>query len=140
MNTAVDDPEMLAIAPSATVRALARGQREERPRRRDLVTHALRLAGHSVHVSVGFRPDGTILEFFVDLHKEGAPMRGAAHIVATMGSRMLQHGVPVAAVCGSMRSTFFEPAGEVTGHERIVAARSLFDLVAQVLEHEASGT
>lgn len=63
-------------------------------------------------------------------------MRGSAHIIATQASQQLQHGVPLAVVCNGLRSTFFEPAGEVTGHDSIARADSLFDLVAKVLESE----
>lgn len=115
---------------------LARGMREPRPTKRRSVTHGLDLAGHSVHIGLSKRPDGTVFEFFVDLHKEGAPLRGAAHVVAASNSASLQRGTSLRVVCNSLRSSFFEPAGTVTGHERITHADSLFDLVAQVLEDE----
>lgn len=132
--------DVRAPAPSVPGRAppsmLARGVAEKRPWRRPLVTHELTVGGHKIFVGVGLRPDGTVLEFFVDMHKEGAPFRGAAHVIATSQSKALQRGVPLSVVCDTLRSTFFEPAGVVKGHEEITRAESLFDLVASVLELE----
>lgn len=142
-------PATLLREPEPSVRGasppsmLARGEAEKRPGRRPLVTHAVRVGGHKIHIGVGFRPDGTVMEFFLDLHKDGSFTRGAAHVIATGQSKALQRGVPLAAVCDTLRSTFFEPAGKVEGHEPdegqgppITHAESLFDLVAQVLERE----
>lgn len=134
----LDDRTMMSTAPSCT--GLARGQREQRPKRRPCVNYGLKLAGHSVHIGVGFRSAGTVLEFFVDLHKEGAPLRAAAHVVATIGSMALQRGMSLGDLCSGLRSMYAEPAGEVEGHDRITSALSLFDLVAKVLEDaEMSG-
>lgn len=132
----LDDRATMALSSGG----LARGQREHRPKRRPCVNYALKLAGHSVHIGVGFRPDGTVLEFFVDLHKEGAPLRAAAHVVATIGSMAIQRGMSLGDLCSGLRSMYAEPAGEVEGHDRVTSALSLFDLVAKVLEDaEMSG-
>lgn len=132
-SLAADDPCLRGRAPSA----LARGQRDRPRKKRPSVRHELRMAGHVVFISVGHRPDGTVQEFFVDLeHKEGAPLRGAGHIVAASNSLALQHGAPLRSVCSALRAARFEPAGDVEGHDTITSAASLFDLVAQVLEAE----
>ena len=138
MAVDLDDYVMLTRAPSATMRALARGEREHPPSRRPLVIHALRIGeAHKVHISVGLREDGTVREFFVDIeHKEGAPLRAIGIIVATSNSLAQQHGAPLRSVCAALRAAYFEPAGMVTGHTTITHTDSLFDLVAQVLEDE----
>lgn len=129
-------------APEPSVRGeplpshLPRGVAEKRPSKRPLITHELSVGGHKVFVQVGLRPDRTVLEFFLDMHKEGAPFRGAAHIIAAGHSKALQCGVPLSVVCNELRVTFFEPKGLVEGHENITHAESLFDLVASVLELE----
>lgn len=140
-SLAADDPELLARAPSATVRALARGQRERPPARRETFTHALRITGpggaHKLHITVGHRPDGTVREFRVDVaHVVGAPFRALGIIVAAQGSLALQHGASLREVCDALRAAYFEPSGVVSGHPTITHADSLFDLVAQVLEDE----
>lgn len=138
-SLAADDPGMLAR--SAHNPALARGARERPPSKRRTATHSLTMIGalgvHGLHITVGKRPDGTVREFFVDVeHKEGAPLRAIAHVVATSNSLALQHGAPLRSVCSALRVALFEPAGAVKGHSTITSATSLCDLVAQVLEDE----
>lgn len=108
-----------------------------RPTKRPCVRHSLRIGGHKVFIQVDFWP-GTrrVFGFFVDLHKEGAPLRSTAAIVAESNNRALQQGASLESVCEALRTAGFEPNGLVTGHETITHATSLFDLVAQVLEDE----
>lgn len=121
--------------PNSIVGKTARGTRRRPPNKRDHAKQQLKIDGHSVYIGMDIH-GGSIVEFTIELHKEGAPLRGAAHVIAKQGSFLLQYGAPLSVVCDALRSMFFEPAGEVTGHETITHARSLFDLVAQVLEYE----
>lgn len=142
-SLAADDPTLLARKPGATVRTLElrRGERERPPWKRPNTTLSMTIIGsqgkHRLHISVGHRPDGTVREFFVDVeHREGAPLRAVAHVVAASNSLALQYGAPLRSVCSALRVALFEPAGDVKGHPTITHAHSLCDLVAQVLEDE----
>ena len=53
------------------------------------------VGGHSVFVEVGHYPDGGLGEVRVELHKEGATLRGFADALAGVLSVALQHGVPI---------------------------------------------
>jgi hypothetical protein len=108
-----------------------------RPTRRRNATHSLRIGGHKIFVTVDFdAPSGRVCRFYVDLHKEGAPLRGAAAIVAEGNNRALDGGGSLESVCEALRHAGFEPSGMVEGHPTIKWATSIFDLVAQVIEDE----
>lgn len=113
-----------------------RGEREKLPTRRTLTTMAVRIGGHRVHVSLGKRPDGTVCEVFVDLHKEGASFRAALHVIARLISAELQCGMPIAKVVSQLSGEDFEPRGEVEGHDTITSATSIVDFIAQAIVRE----
>jgi ribonucleoside-diphosphate reductase alpha chain len=137
MNADETPLPILMREPEPSVRGgLARGEAEQRPGRRKSATHELMLAGHKTFITVGKRRDGSVMEVKIELHKEGAPFRGAADVIARLVSHALQHGVPIETVFDGLRASYFDPAGEVTGHPRITHADSLFDLVARVIEDE----
>jgi len=109
------------------------------PTRRRNATHSLRIGGHKVFVTVDFDgedPDARVCRFYVDLHREGAPLRGAAAIVAESSNRALRDGASLTSVCEALRHAGFIPDGLVEGHPTIKFATSIFDLVAQVIEDE----
>lgn len=103
--------------------------------RRATVTYAPKLAGHRVFVSVGRDDDGKIIEVWVDLHKEGAPLRGFAHALARLASLALQAGTPLDVVVRALLNTDGGPSGDVEdagpGFE---TACSVPDLVGRVLD------
>lgn len=110
------------------------------PARRLVESYALELGGTTrVHVSIGRYPDGRLGEIFVDLHKEGAPLRSAMTAVARLASLALQCGAPVAEVAGMLVGSEAEPRGDVVGHGSVTEALSLVDLVGRVLIAEAGG-
>lgn len=110
-----------------------RGRRERLPTKRRLTTFAVRIGGHSVHVSLGHRANGSICEVFIDLHKEGASFRSAMHVIARLISAELQCGMPLAKIVRQLEGECFEPSGEVEGHDTIKKATSIVDFIAQAI-------
>lgn len=114
-------------------------ERVRLPKRRRGFTQSARVGGHRVHLTVNTYPDGRIGEVFLEMHKEGAPMRGVCNALAILISLALQHGIPVETIAKALLGVSFEPAGEVKGHEAIKSATSIVDYVAQALTHAAEG-
>lgn len=110
-----------------------RGARERLPARREREHHQLSIGGHTVHMSIGFRPDGRPGELFLDMHKDGAPLRAMTTALARVVSLALQHGMPLAAVVQALADIRGEPHGMVAGHDTVDEATSIPDLVARVL-------
>lgn len=113
--------------------------RAKLPPKRPLVHHQLGIGGHSVHLSIGLRGDGAPGEVFLDVHKEGAPLRALLTSLARVTSLALQRGATVAEVANSLRGEDGGPAGDVEGHDAVTAATSIPDLVAQVLAADFGG-
>ena len=95
------------------------------------------VAGHKLHVAVGFYPDGTIGEIWIDAHRQGSFTRHALHAFAHLFSVALQRGAPLAELVGRFRGQQFEPCGEVRGHDTITEATSLLDYVVRAVEELA---
>jgi ribonucleoside-diphosphate reductase alpha chain len=112
---------------------LARGDRERLPRKRRSETYTAAVGGHKVHVSIGCNAVGKPLEVWVDLHREGAPFRGALHLIAESTSQALQYGVPLAEVIKTLASHKFDPSGDVEGHDTITHVDSVPHFVALLL-------
>jgi hypothetical protein len=66
------------------------------PRRRAAETFNLRFWNQSFSVTIGFYPDGTPGEVFIDGGKTGQDIQSTARDAAVVISLALQHGVPVA--------------------------------------------
>ena len=65
------------------------------PQRRASETFDLRFWNQNFTVSVGFYPDGTPGEVFIDGGKSGADLAQIARDAAVVTSLALQHGVPL---------------------------------------------
>jgi ribonucleoside-diphosphate reductase alpha chain len=107
--------------------------RRRLPSRRQVDTCAPRLAGHRVHVSIGRYADGSPGEVWIDMHADGAPLRGMAHALARLASIALQEGVSVASVAHALRG-HCGLQGVVEDCDGITEALSVPDLVGQILE------
>lgn len=122
------DLAIMSIPSPATRRRL--------PTKRARVGYALRINKVRLHVTIGLYPDGTPGEVFLDMSKEGSALRHFANAFAIATSRLLQHGVSVADIAHAFENLSGGPSGAVEGHENIKEARSIVDLVAQLLRAE----
>ena len=67
------------------------------------------------------------------MHKEGAAFRSMMNDFAIAVSLGLQYGVPLDEYVDAFVFTRFEPAGEVTGNDRITKATSILDYIFREL-------
>ncbi|MEM2916348.1 MAG: vitamin B12-dependent ribonucleotide reductase, partial [Candidatus Woesearchaeota archaeon] len=120
---------------------------EDKPRTADAKTLPSRrtgrvvdsiVAGNRITIRTGEFPDGSLAEFNIDMHKEGAPMRALMNCIAQAVSIGLQHGVPLEKFVDAFTFTRFEPAG-MTTHPNIKTSTSLVDFVFRVLGLEYLG-
>ena len=72
--------------------------RKTLPQRRASETFDLKFWGQSFTVTVGFYPDGTPGEVFVDTRKTGGDVEAIARDAAVVISLALQHGTPIATI------------------------------------------
>ena len=91
------------------------------------------VGGHKVYIHTGEYQDGRLGEIFIDMHKEGAAFRAMMNNFAIAISLGLQYGVPLEEYVEAFTFTRFEPAGFVSGNERIKNATSILDYVFREL-------
>ncbi len=91
------------------------------------------VGGHKVYLHTGEFDDGALGEIFIDMHKEGAAFRSLMNNFAIAVSLGLQYGVPLDEYVDAFVFTRFEPAGEVTGNDRITKATSILDYIFREL-------
>ncbi|WP_300378494.1 hypothetical protein [Henriciella sp.] len=126
-----DAPEIkAAFSPSQPVTAV---QRTRLPDRRKGYIQKATVGGHKVYLHTGEFDDGELGEIFIDMHKEGAAFRSLMNNFAIAVSLGLQYGVPLDEYVDAFVFTRFEPAGEVTGNDRITKATSILDYIFREL-------
>ncbi len=91
------------------------------------------MGGHKVYLRTGEYEDNTLGELFIDMHKEGAAFRSLMNNFAIATSIGLQYGVPLEEFVDAFVFTRFEPAGAVTGNDRITRATSILDYIFREL-------
>ncbi|MDV6329476.1 ribonucleoside-diphosphate reductase [Asticcacaulis sp. 201] len=91
------------------------------------------VGGHKVYIHTGEYEDGTLGEIFIDMHKEGAAFRSLMNNFAISISIGLQYGVPLDEFVDAFVFTRFEPAGPVTGNDRVKSATSILDYIFREL-------
>ena len=128
-----------APKPPARRPGLARGERERLPTRRGHETHGITVGPFKIMVQIGTRPDGTVCELFVRMHKEGAPVRALMNGVARLVSGALQHGTPLAELARDLQAFEDGPELVVAGHETITSTTSLLAAIGQILETYPGG-
>ena len=106
------------------------------PKRRGGFTQEATVAGHKVFLRTGEYEDGTLGEIFIDMHKEGAPLRAWADCFAIAISLGLQYGVPVQEFVDAFVFAKFEPAGIVRGDAHIRTATSIPDYIFRTIAIE----
>ncbi|WP_018147011.1 TSCPD domain-containing protein [Henriciella marina] len=119
-------------APERTI--VGDGARRTRlPDRRKGYIQKSTVGGHKVYLHTGEFDDGALGEIFIDMHKEGAAFRSMMNNFAIAVSLGLQYGVPLDEYVDAFVFTRFEPAGEVTGNDRITKATSILDYIFREL-------
>lgn len=108
-------------------------QRTRLPDRRKGYIQKATVGGHKVYLHTGEFDDGSLGEIFIDMHKEGAAFRSLMNNFAIAVSLGLQYGVPLDEYVDAFVFTRFEPAGEVTGNDRITKATSILDYLFREL-------
>lgn len=123
-----------AIEPGHSLEPGPAGARRTRlPDRRKGYIQKSTVGGHKVYLHTGEFDDGSLGEIFIDMHKEGAAFRSMMNNFAISVSLGLQYGVPLDEYVDAFVFTRFEPAGEVTGNDRITKATSILDYIFREL-------
>ena len=120
-------------APQEFIEAPRGVSRTRLPDRRKGYIQKATVGGHKVYLHTGEFDDGSLGEIFIDMHKEGAAFRSLMNNFAIAVSLGLQYGVPLEEYVDAFVFTRFEPAGEVTGNDRISRATSILDYIFREL-------
>lgn len=122
---------------------LKRGERERLPQRRAASIYTVLLhtdkGTDKCHVTLGWAPDGRLLELFVDTHKAGSDTRFYMGQFAIATSKLLQYGAPVSEALGKLRGHALH-AGRIDCdavapiHGK--PAASMLDAIVQLVEAE----
>ena len=107
--------------------------RAKLPDRRKGYIQKASVGGHKIYLHTGEFDDGKLGEIFLDMHKEGAAFRSLMNNFAISVSLGLQYGVPLEEFVDAFVFTRFEPAGEVSGNDRIKNATSILDYIFREL-------
>jgi ribonucleoside-diphosphate reductase alpha chain len=118
---------------AASVATSHEARRDRLPDRRKGYIQKSTVGGHKVYLHTGEFDDGRLGEIFIDMHKEGAAFRSLMNNFAIAISIGLQYGVPLEEFVDAFVYTRFEPAGEVTGNDRITRATSILDYIFREL-------
>lgn len=105
------------------------------PKRRRGLTVESSVAGQNLKILTSEFDDGSLAEFFVEMHKEGATLRSLINCVAKAVNIGLQHNVPMDKYVDELTFMRFEPAG-MTDHPNIKTSTSIIDFVMRVLALE----
>ncbi|ESQ92463.1 hypothetical protein ABAC460_02925 [Asticcacaulis sp. AC460] len=127
-----------APAPVSSSRVIEKIIERERsrtklPDRRKGYIQKAGVGGHKVYIHTGEYEDGSLGEIFIDMHKEGAAFRSLMNNFAIAISIGLQYGVPLDEFVDAFVFTRFEPAGPVTGNDRVRSATSILDYIFREL-------
>lgn len=96
----------------------------------------LYIGGCKIFVTVNHYPGGKPCEVWLDMGKEGSALRHFMHGFAIAVSLLLQYGVPVDVIAHAFEGLSGGPSGVVAGHPTITKAKSIIDMVAQLLRAE----
>ncbi len=107
--------------------------RRRLPDRRKGYIQKATVGGHKVYLHTGEFDDGELGEIFIDMQKEGAAFRSVMNNFAIAISIGLQYGVPLEEFVDAYVFTRFDPAGPVTGNDRIRHSTSILDYLFREL-------
>ena len=108
------------------------------PKRRRGLTVESSVAGQNLKILTSEFDDGSLAEFFVEMHKEGSTLRSLINCVAKAVNIGLQHNIPMDKYVDELTFMRFEPAG-MTDHPNIKTSTSIIDFVMRVLALEYLG-
>ncbi len=128
-----DAPLTAAPLAAAEPAPVALAGRTRLPDRRKGYIQKATVGGHKVYLHTGEFDDGSLGEIFIDMHKEGAAFRSLMNNFAISVSLGLQYGVPLEEYVDAFVFTRFEPAGDVSGNDRIQRATSILDYIFREL-------
>lgn len=134
LEAIIEDKEqndIVKIAEKIIHRYIAK--RHRLPYRRQGYTQKAKINGQSVYIRTGEYDNGQLGEIFIDMHREGATVRSLLNCFAISISLGLQHGVPLEEFVDAFVFTRFEPAGMVTGNDKIKFATSVIDYIFREL-------
>ncbi|MEL7029283.1 MAG: hypothetical protein AAGL49_08715 [Pseudomonadota bacterium] len=131
-TTAAKRTEIVAERIVEKIIERAPGRRRLPDRRKGYIQKAT-VGGHKVYLHTGEFDDGELGEIFIDMHKEGAAFRSLMNNFAIAVSLGLQYGVPLEEYVDAFVFTRFEPAGPVSGNDRIKNATSIIDYIFREL-------
>ncbi|HWU48254.1 MAG TPA: ribonucleoside-diphosphate reductase [Asticcacaulis sp.] len=128
-------PEPVAPEPARVIEKVVERERQRTklPDRRKGYIQKAGVGGHKVYIHTGEYEDGSLGEIFIDMHKEGAAFRSLMNNFAIAISIGLQYGVPLDEFVDAFVFTRFEPAGPVTGNDRVKSATSILDYIFREL-------
>src|SRR4029077_9650978 len=109
-----------------------RAQRRKLPDERKSITHKFSIGGHEGYIIVGMYGEGTPVEVFIKMAKEGSTLSGFMDGLALSISVGLQYGVPLKAIVDKLTNTRFEPSG-FTENSSIRYSSSVLDYIARWL-------
>ncbi len=122
------------VAPQVVEKIVERERsRHKLPDRRKGYIQKAAVGGHKVYIHTGEYGDGALGEIFIDMHKEGAAFRSLMNNFAIAISIGLQYGVPLEEFVDAYVFTRFEPAGPVSGNDRVRSATSILDYIFREL-------
>lgn len=122
------------LAPSDLIRVSVPARRIKLPSRRvNDGPHELTIGEHKLYVTFGLYPNDTPGEIWLDTSKEGSDLRAFISGFAIVTSLLMQYGATPDDIAHSLEKLSGGPSGEVKDHETIKSARSMIDLVAQLL-------
>ncbi len=128
------EPAAKTPAPKVVEKIVERDRtRTKLPDRRKGYIQKAGVGGHKVYIHTGEYEDGQLGEIFIDMHKEGAAFRSLMNNFAIAISIGLQYGVPLEEFVEAYVFTRFEPAGPVTGNDRVRSATSILDYIFREL-------
>lgn len=107
--------------------------RRRLPDTRQGITHKFRIGTQEGYFNVGFFPDGTPGELFIEMQFQGSVVSGFADAWAIAFSMLLQSGWPLETLIKKYKGVRFEPMGN-TSNVQIPIAESIVDYVVRFLE------
>lgn len=136
LNTGRDSEKAGKLEVKLSDGELLWGRRKKLPSDHDSRTHKFKVAGHGGYYHVGFYPDGSIGELWVDVSKDGTTLGTSMRLFATAFSYMLQLGMPLEEAVEQFEGYSFEPSGIVIGNPDIHFAKSMVDYIMKDMKHK----
>jgi len=103
--------------------------KEKLPDKRICFTQEVKISGVLVSLGVGEYKDGRLGEIFVTVDHMGSSFSAMTNCFCILLSKAIQYGMPLEEFTETFIRTRFEPAGMVTGHDKIASCSSVIDFI-----------